>query len=192
MSDRAGKPHELSGEAEPLPFIRIVRVDQLKEGEERVIEAGPAERADIAALLDLVALDRLSFAGRFAPRGQGRLALRGRLQAAVTQTCVVSLEPVPGVIDAEVEMEFWPLAQIEQRAESLEEAASQGTLDWPEPIREGRIDLGRVIYEALATALDPYPKREGARFAWSNGDEESAVEGQDIGPFAALVRLKQR
>ena len=47
---------------------------------------------------------------------------------------------------------------------SAEETGSQGLLDWPEAVVDGRIDLGPVIYESLATSLDPYPKRPGASF----------------------------
>jgi hypothetical protein len=68
---------------------------------------------------------------------------------------------------------------------------TSGLLDWPEAIVEGRIDLGPVIYESLATALDPYPKREGARFRWAE-DEGKEAETAKTGPFAALAALKQR
>jgi hypothetical protein len=63
-------------------------------------------------------------------------------------------------------------------------------LDGPEPIVCGRIDLGAVAYETLATALDPYPKREGVSFDWSQGEPNQAQEAQS-GPFAALAALKR-
>jgi Large ribosomal RNA subunit accumulation protein YceD len=174
------------------PFSRIVRVDEIKDGEERLIEIGTAERAAVAALLDLPRLDRLSFTFRFARRGQGRLALKGSLLAAVTQTCVVTLEPVDSALDIPVEIEFWPSSQIEAYAETSDEAASHGVLDWPEPIEDGKIDLGPEIYQTLATSLDPYPKREGASFSWSETGLESPSTGEEKGPFAALKQLKPR
>jgi hypothetical protein len=79
---------------------------------------------------------------------------------------------------------------IEDRAETIDEAASHGMLDCPEPIVGGRIDMGPVIYETLATGLDPYPKREGASFAWSSHATENAGEEKPESPFAALKRLK--
>jgi uncharacterized metal-binding protein YceD (DUF177 family) len=174
----------------PPPLIRTLRVDELKEGEERSIESNGAEREAIAALLDLVALDRLSFAFRFHRPGEGRLALRGTLGASVTQTCVVSLEPVKSTIEVPVQIEFWPQHLIEDRAETVDEATSHSTLDWPEPIVDHKIDLGPVISETLATALDPYPKREGVSFAWSEADAEAAGAEKVEGPLAALKRLK--
>jgi uncharacterized metal-binding protein YceD (DUF177 family) len=183
---------ELGQEPEivPLPLVRTLRVDEFKEGEERAIEVNRAERDAIAALLDLRALDRLTFTFRLHRRGQGRLALQGTLAAAVTQTCVVSLEPVESTLDVPVEVEFWPVPMIDDLASSPDEAASHGTLDWPEPIEGGKIDLGPVIYETLATALDPYPKREGVSFEWSEASSTGAEPEQAESPFAALKRLK--
>jgi uncharacterized metal-binding protein YceD (DUF177 family) len=174
----------------PPPLSRTLRVDELKEGEERVIEVNRAEREAIASLLDLRALDRLNFTFRLHRRGQGRLALQGTLAAAVTQTCVVSLEPVESILDVPVEVEFWPVPMIDDLAASPDEAASHGTLDWPEPIEGGKIDLGPVIYETLATALDPYPKREGVSFEWSEAPSTGAEPEQAESPFAALKHLK--
>ena len=172
------------------PLSRTLRVDELKEGEEGTIEVNRAERETIASLLDLRALDRLTIVFRLNRRGQGRLALQGTLAAAVTQTCVVSLEPVESTLEVPVEVAFWPIPMIDDLAASLDEAASHGTLDWPEPIEGGKIDLGPVIYETLATALDPYPKREGVSFEWSEASGAVAADEQPESPFAALKRLK--
>jgi len=179
-------------QAAPPPLSRIIRVDEIKDGEEGLIEVGATEREAIAALLDLPRLDQLSFAFRFARRGHGRLALNGSLLAAVTQTCVVTLEPVESSLDVPVEIEFWPASQIKAYAETADEAASHGVLDWPEPIDDGKIDLGPIIYQTLATSLDPYPKREGASFSWSEADSEIPSTEEEKGPFAALKQLKQR
>ncbi len=46
--------------------------------------------------------------------------------------------------------------------------------------------LGPVVYETLATSLDPYPKSAGASFQWS----QDGPEEHENGPFAGLKRLK--
>jgi hypothetical protein len=184
------KTAEQAREIVSPPLSRTLRVDELKEGEERTIEVNRAEREAIASLLDLAALDNLTFAFRLHRRGEGRIALSGALAAAVIQTCVVSLEPVESALDVPVEVEFWPVPMIDDLAASPDEAASHGTLDWPEPIVDGKIDLGPVIYETLATALDPYPKREGMSFEWSEARGAGAEPEEAEGPFAALKRLK--
>ncbi len=48
----------------------------------------------IAKLLDLRGLEDLALTYRLVRAGAGRLRLKGELKAKVTQTCVVSLEPV--------------------------------------------------------------------------------------------------
>ena len=183
------KTAEREPEIAPPPLSRILRVDELKEGEERSIEITRQERKAIADLLDLVALDDLGFTVRFHRRGEGRLALRGTLRAALAQTCVVSLEPVSSTLEIPVEVEFWPRHLIEDRSATLDEAASHFTLEWPEPIIDGKIDVGPLIYETLATNLDPYPKREGVSFEWSEPGANAAEEKPES-PFAALKRLK--
>jgi uncharacterized metal-binding protein YceD (DUF177 family) len=184
------KTAEREPESLPPPISRMLRVDELKEGEEVSIEINRAERDTIARLLDLVALDDLRFTFRIQRRGEGRLALSGTLEAAATQTCVVSLEPVASRLEVPVEVEFWPRHLIEDRAETVDEAANHGTLDWPEPIVDGKIDLGPVVYETFVTGLDPYPKREGVSFEWSEPGAESGSEDKPESPFAALKQLK--
>ena len=168
------KTAEREPESPPPPISKMFRVDELKDGEERSIEVNRVEREAITKLLELVALDDLRFTFRIHRRGEGRLAVSGTLAAAVTQTCVVSLEPVASTLEVPVEIEFWPRHLIEDRAETIDEAASHGTLDWPEPIIDGKIDLGPVIYETLATGLDPYPKREGVSFEWAEPAPKAA------------------
>jgi uncharacterized metal-binding protein YceD (DUF177 family) len=173
------------------PMSRVLRVDEIKQGEELSFEASAAERTEIAKLLDLTALDRLSLVCSFERGGEGRLLVRGTLSAAVTQTCVVSLEPVASAIAAPVEVEFWPAQRVDELARSAEETASHGLLEWPEPIDEGKIDLGPVIYETLSTSLDPYPRAEGVSFEWQEEDTVPSAEAKPESPFATLASLKR-
>jgi uncharacterized metal-binding protein YceD (DUF177 family) len=173
------------------PLSRLIRVDEIKDAAQGEIDATRAELAAIAKLLELKGLERLSFAYRLNRSAGGRLRLTGRLTASATQTCVVSLEPVETSLDVPVEAEFWPMELIEQLERSAEEPGGPGQLDWPEPIVDGKIDLGPFIYETLATSLDPYPRKQGVSFDWSQGDAERGG-AKESGPFAALAELKRR
>ena len=51
------KTAEREPESLPPPISKMLRVDELKDGEERSIEINRAERDTIATLLELVALD---------------------------------------------------------------------------------------------------------------------------------------
>jgi uncharacterized metal-binding protein YceD (DUF177 family) len=185
-------------EAEPPVLTRSIEVDDVEDGEARLIEVTEDERATIARLLDLVALDRLAFAYRLKREGEGRTGLTGTLSATATQTCVVTLEPVPSTLEVPVSAEFWPLRllrQLEAKAQleaKPDEPACHGMVDWPEPVRDGTIDLGPVIYESFATALDPYPRKEGADFAWHEEPSAESPAEKAPGPFAALGKLKRR
>jgi uncharacterized protein len=177
-------------DAEGPPLSRKLRITDIDETVEHRIEATPDEMADIVALLDLLGLEGLTVDYRLRHGAGGRIHLAGRLKARATQTCVVSLDPVDAAIDAPMEVEFWPVPLVEELERKAEDPGHAGLLDWPETIADGMIDLGPVIYESLATALDPYPKQAGASFQWSQGAE--TAEGGESGPFAALKRLKDR
>ena len=135
-------------------------------------------------------LEGLIFDYRFTHGGSSRLRLAGRLKADVTQTCVVSLDPIDTRIDVPLELEIWPEALLQTAESSAEVPGSVVVLDGLEPIVCRRIDLGAVAYETLATSLDPYPKREGASFDWSQGEPNEAQKAQS-GRFAALAALKR-
>jgi hypothetical protein len=44
--------------------------------------------------------------------------------------------------------------------------------------------------ELFASAINPYPRKEDAEFAWT--DPKAAAEEGTLKPFAALARLKGR
>jgi uncharacterized metal-binding protein YceD (DUF177 family) len=170
---------------------RQLKVDEIRDGATGEIAVTEPELGSIAKMLDLVALDRLTFAYRLDRRGGGRLFLTGTLGASVTQTCVISLEPVEARLEVPVEMEFWPAELVPTAAKNAADPEGTGLTDWPDVIRDGRIDLGPVIYETLATALDPYPKREGANLDWAGGEAKDG-ESAGSGHFASLAALKRR
>jgi hypothetical protein len=97
----------MTSEVQPAPLSRILKVDEIKDGASGEIVATPAEMDAIAGLLDLVRLEGPTLDCRFTHGGSGRLRLTGRLKADVTQTCVVSLDPVEARIDVPLEVEFW-------------------------------------------------------------------------------------
>jgi uncharacterized metal-binding protein YceD (DUF177 family) len=180
----------MSSDVVDPPLSRPLRITEIADNVPQTIEVTDAERAAIAALLDLVALEGPVFEYRLRLGGGGRVHLSGRLRAQVAQTCVVSLEPVEQAVDLPIEAEFWPAKLVETLERKPEDPVPDGLRDWPEAYAEGTLDLGPLIYETLATALDPYPKKEGASFQWSQGSSEA--EAGESGPFAALKQLKQR
>jgi len=69
--------------------------------------------------------------------------------------------------------------------------------DIPEPMFNGRIDIGELAAQHLSLALDPYPHAEGVEFegfgeADEDEDGDDPDEPEKPNPFAALERLKRR
>ena len=151
------------------PFSRRVRVDALPaEGLTRTIEAGPDERSALAALNRLPAI--ASLAATFAMRRSGRGGVRvtGEVHAEVTQVCVVSLEPFAATVDEPVDVRFAPAVEAEAARRGgegdAEEMVEVDGEDPPDPIVDGRIDLGALAAEFMILGLDPYPRKPGLDF----------------------------
>jgi uncharacterized metal-binding protein YceD (DUF177 family) len=169
------------------PLIRKTSIAALPASGAMIrIEANETERAAIAAAYDLASLSRFIVDIRLTPDGRGGAKLRGEIDATFERTCIVTLELFTAVMRELLEVAFAPAAnhRLEPDAEDLEVTLDMA--DPPEPVENGMIDLGAVICEFFALALDPYPKKPGAEF------EPPAAEQQRESPFAALARLKDR
>ncbi len=148
----------------------------------------PAACAAIARDLGLRGLRKLRLAGTLAPEGRADWRLDARLGATVTQDCVVTLAPVNTRIDEDVTRRFlrdWPPA-AEQGDEV--EMPEDDSID---PLGD-EIDLWAVMVEALALALPPYPRAEGAEPVRTAAAPPGAAPLEDDRPrpFAALETLR--
>jgi uncharacterized metal-binding protein YceD (DUF177 family) len=173
---------------ENRPFSRLVTVDPLSDdGLEVAIEADAGERAALAALDGLVDIAKLVAVFRVTRRPKSMVNVRGRVTATITQTCVVSLEPFETEIAEEVDVDFMraeDLARAERENAAARDQAKVDAeeIDPPDPIIDGKIDLGALAAEFLALALDPYPKKPGVSF-----DEILPATPEDKeSPFAIL------
>lgn len=189
--------------APPPEFSRVVRADRV-QGREVVelLEATAAERQALARRLELQEIGRLTATIRLARvRGGQMIRVRGALEAEVVQTCVVTLEPVPAAVTESFGALFAPpdLVPDEIVAGELAFDPDVEDEDVPEPMQDGRIDLGELVAQHLSLALDPYPRAPGAAFeeideeAEEPAAAESAPEqaGKGPTPFAALAKLKR-
>jgi uncharacterized metal-binding protein YceD (DUF177 family) len=162
------------------------RTTQIPEaGLQETRSASSTERAAVAQSLEILSCETLVSDFRISASGQGRYRLAGKLQAQVTQSCVVTLEPIQQRVDGVFDVEFWPPGSLPGVGEEEVEALSAAEI---EPIEHGTIDVGRIIFETLSSGLDPYPRTPGAEFH-PNADE---VGSSASGPFAALQKLKDR
>jgi hypothetical protein len=164
-------------------FSRPFALESLgHEAATRRLEASAAERAALARRFDLLALDRLEAEVTLRWTAGGVLRLDGRLRAAATQRCVVTLEPVPQAIDEPFVLRYSRHAEAEAEDGDGESGFDP---DAPEPLPAAGLDLGEEVAQALSLALDPYPRAPGASLATGGEDDPG-------GAFAQLRALKPR
>ncbi|MGO9675223.1 MAG: YceD family protein [Methylocella sp.] len=193
---------DLSLESGANALSRIVEIDEVPEGGLQVaIRADAAERAAIAENAGLIAVESLEADLDVAKLGEGKFQVAGPLRARIVQTCVVSLEPFESEIHAEVAADFAGQAKksLLRRGKAAREAMRDtesrddlsqsfaAQLDAPDPIVDGRIDLGALAVEFFILNLDPYPRKPGVRF---EGAEFSSSPDAAASPFAILKNLK--
>jgi hypothetical protein len=153
-------------------------------GLERAHVATAGELEAVAAALDFLACELLTVSYSLRPVQRGRFVLKGELVARVLQSCVVSLEPVADAITERFEIVLWPAEDLPEPAAGRFDPLAE---DEPEPIIDGRICVGRIAFEILAAAINPYPRKEGAALERS---ESGVTRGQIDNPFAALAKIK--
>lgn len=165
-------------------FAHRVRIDQVRDGDRIELSAGAEERAAIARQLGLEKIDRLDAHVVLHRSGEG-IRAKGRVTAALDQSCVVTGEPVAAHVDEPFEIAFMPEpkleppdAEIELEAEDCDVAFHDGAV----------IDIGAAVTDTLALALDPYPRSAGAEAALK---EAGVLSEEQAGPFAALAALKK-
>ncbi|MGI9367976.1 MAG: YceD family protein [Ruegeria sp.] len=138
--------------------------------------------------LGLLGLRKLSFVGDIRAQGKQDWLLTGKLGATVIQPCVVTLEPVTTRIETQVKRLYlgdWVepnVPEFEIQEDDETEALS------------AEIDPGLVMVEALALALPPYPRKEGAHLEQVNYTEpgKQAMTDEDVKPFAGLASLRDQ
>src|SRR5690606_20872837 len=115
-----------------------------------------------------------------------RYRLRGRLSATLTQECVVTLEPISQSVTEAFDIEFWPTDTLPDAGDDEVEVLSIPDV---EPIAHGRMEVGHVIFEVLATSMNPFPRKGDASLEWQ--DAAASSEDHPGGAFAALSKLKK-
>ncbi len=145
--------------------------------------ADPQVRANLAALAEVRELRRLTAAADVM-RYRNGLRATGRINAAVGQTCVVTLEPMESAIDEAFDIVFLPAvpaAGADPGDGSADDAGEE-----PEALADGAADLGAIATDLLLLGIDPYPRKPDAVFAPPVDDRPAD------GPFAALAKLKPK
>ena len=162
-------------------FTAPVHLDQI--GDEPVtkrLEADEADRATLAAFLDIPAITSLAGEASILRSGS-LLTVTGHLDAVLERMCVASLEPMTETIGEDFAVTFTQDAEAPDEDEEVEI-----DLDAPEPLWGASLDLGDVLIEQLVLSMDPHPRKEDAE------PVADPKAGEKISPFAVLGQLKDK
>jgi uncharacterized metal-binding protein YceD (DUF177 family) len=161
----------------PIPefsrFVSLARVGAAPFEQE--IAATREECAALAVRFGLLGIDRLTARVALERKPGDTILLSAEWEAAFTQECVVSLEPVPGSIGERFELRYGPPA-----TEGEDDAEAPAF----EPLEGDAIDVGEAVAQEFSLALPLFPHLPDAVL-------EIEEEAEDEGPFAVLERLKK-
>lgn len=174
----------------PAPYSHPLRVASLATRKPTRFKLIPnaAERAALAATLDLLDLPKVAFIGELRPTGSRDFILEADLQADVVQPCSITLAPVPASVSEKVNRRYmanW----IAPEGDEIEMPEDDSVEALPEVI-----DLGDVLTEALALSLPLYPRAPGAELGEAVFAEPGVepLKDEALKPFAGLAALKAK
>ncbi len=169
------------------PFSRPFQVEMRREYPCNVdLTANPEEFVAIAEMLEIPGIAGMKARLTINQEPGLRFRVTGSVGARVTQICVVTLDPFEADVNEPVDIAFAaPPIESRKGAPPREIVVASDDEDPPEPIINGRIDLGAVACEFLALGLDPYPRKPGVAFA-----EMSLPRQEKSSPFKVLRTLR--
>lgn len=177
----------MADEIPNAPFERPIDIERLRANAVFTFSETPteAEAEAIRETLGLRGLRKMRFEGGIEPMGKRGWHVVGKLGVSITQSCVISLEPVKTRIDHEVSLRFLPDSMIDY--------------DTPEDVLEDDIealgaviDLGLVATEALMLIMPEYPRIDSAELAQMTAAPPGAapIKDEEVKPFAGLEALR--
>lgn len=166
------------------PWIHEIDLSSVP-AEGRSVELVPddAMRKRLAEVAGVQAIPSLSVTFEVRPVGIDGAEVSGKLTGFVRQTCVVSLDEFDNPVAESFSVDF--AVNPESSAETEDEEEIE---DLPDPIIDGKIDLGALATEFLILAVDPYPRKPGVEFEALSTKE--APDEPKRSPFETLSTLK--
>ena len=164
----------------PVSFVaNVARLPQ--KGLPVVVEADERQRAALAAEYELLSVERYRAELLVTRWKRNGVKVGGRVEADITQACIVTLDPVAAHIDEPVEALFLP----EESKLGREGFEGGGEIvldadgpDSPETFSGDFIDVGALAEQFFGLAIAPYPRKPGAAIEAAGDDEAEESEFQ--------------
>lgn len=191
---------------EKSEWSHLVNIDDIdSEPKTHSFKATKEQCVDLARRFGLISIESAQASVTLARAGGGVIHAMGTVRADVTQSCVVSLKPVAAHVEDEFEGWFGDKTQAVSFAKAKNERDVKKTqaeveileesVD-PEPIINGKVDIGELATQYLSLALPPYPRAEGVASSYEFGPKPSADDkkGEALrkNPFEALKDWKEK
>ncbi|EPX81323.1 YceD family protein [Litoreibacter arenae] len=174
----------------PMANTTLLRLADLPSRKPTQINYTPdaAAMSRLAEEMGLSALRKMRLEGTLQPLGKTDWRLDARLGATVVQPCVVTLEPVTTRIDETLTRQY-----LSDWQEPTEAEAEMDGDDTSEPL-PATLDIAEIAAEALALAVPPYPRSDGAALEQTDFAEPGTEPLTDevVKPFAGLAALKAK
>lgn len=195
-------PKKYAGQ-ETAEWSHMLEIDEIgAAAKTHNFQASAQQRIDLARRMGIVSVEAAE-ASVTVQRVGGVIHALGLVRADLTQSCVVSLAPVPAHVEDEFEGWFGDKAGAVSFAKARNDReVKKGHMDLeileeavdPEPIVNGRIDVGELATQYLSLALDPYPRAEGvaSQYIVPEGVEDKAGAELRKNPFEALKDWKEK
>ena len=174
MDDRV--IHELPMKTFSLTSVIDVETLPVKGLFRGTLSVAKADLEALASRFGFVEIDDLTVAVEIFRVGPDAWDVRGGVMAHLVQSCIVTGEPVPETVDFDIQERY-------VRATHDDDEIVVGLED-SEPLVDGCIELGEMVAQSLALAVNAWPRTTDAP------DEFKAGDVSDSHPFASLGRLK--
>jgi uncharacterized metal-binding protein YceD (DUF177 family) len=169
-----------------MPMTRMFDLGDLSDaGYATTVTASPSELDRLAEWEDVEEVSLFQGEVTLKRQSQTRFLYAARLTVELTQSCVVTLDPVRSHISREFtrQLHYTP-ARHPGKGGAITLGAAED--EAPEEIDSLKFDLAGPLLEEFSLAIDPYPRAPGVTF---NPPEEQLDASEN--PFAVLKGLKR-
>lgn len=156
------------------------------------LDPDASELSEIADQAGVLSIDRFNSELVVKRWRRNGVTIFGKINAEITQECVVSLEPVNSKISEEIERTFLP----EGSKLTKPKLSSDGEIildyegkDEPDIFVGDTIDIWEVVMENVLLAIDPFPRSPLLPDKEFSVDTDKGKVQDKVSPFAALKGL---
>lgn len=168
---------------EASPWTHLIPWPHGREGPVRLdLTADATTRKAVARYLNLEDLALLAARLSVQPWRDGA-EISGEIRAVLTRLCGLTLEPFEALLDEPVFIRALPAGSPHAPPPPSHDVDLENEAEEPpEVLGAAGVDLGDLVVQTLALALDPFPRKPGAVF---NAPDVRA----EASPFDILARL---